>query len=107
LALLHDTGKIGTPDAILFKPDKLTPEEWEIMKKHAEEGCRVAKDIPQLVSTAEDILHHHERWNGKGYPDRLRGKEIPILSRIISIVDAYDAMLSNRPYRKALSEKRL
>lgn len=105
LAILHDTGKIGTPDAILFKPDKLTPEEWKIMKKHAEEGYRVAKNIPQLVSTAEDILHHHEQWNGEGYPDRLKGKEIPILSRIISIVDAYDAMLSNRPYRKALSEE--
>ena len=105
LALLHDTGKIGTPDAILFKPDKLTPEEWEIMKKHAEEGYRIAKNIPQLVSTAEDILHHHERWNGRGYPDRLKGKKIPILSRIISIVDAYDAMLSNRPYRKSLSKE--
>jgi len=105
LALLHDIGKIGTPDNILFKPTKLTEEEWEIMKKHSEEGYKMAKNIPQLVPIARDILYHHERWDGTGYPKGLKGKEIPILSRIISIIDAYDVMLSDRPYRKALSKE--
>jgi len=105
LALLHDIGKISTPDNILFKPGKLTEEEWKIMKRHSEEGYKMAKNIPQLVPIARDILHHHERWDGTGYPKGLKGKEIPILSRIISIIDAYDAMLSDRPYRKAMSKE--
>ncbi len=105
LALLHDIGKIGTPDAILFKPGKLSPKEWEIMKKHAEEGYRTAKNIPQLSCIADEILCHHEKWNGKGYPKGLNGKEIPILSRIISIVDAYDVMLIGRLYKKAMTKK--
>jgi len=70
LALLHDIGKISTPDNILFKPGKLTEEEWEIMKRHSEEGYKMAKNIPQLVPIARDILHHHERWDGTGYPRR-------------------------------------
>ncbi|MCK4277977.1 MAG: diguanylate cyclase [Desulfurellaceae bacterium] len=105
LALLHDIGKIGTPDAILFKPGKLSPKEWEIMKKHAEEGYRTAKNIPQLSCIADGILCHHEKWNGKGYPKGLKGEEIPILSRIISIVDAYDVMLTGRLYKKAMTKK--
>jgi putative nucleotidyltransferase with HDIG domain len=105
LALLHDIGKIGTPDNILFKPDKLTEEEWEIMKKHTEDGYKMAKNIPQLVPIARDILHHHERWDGTGYPKGLKGEQIPILSRIISIVDAYDVMLTERPYKKAMTEE--
>jgi len=105
LALLHDIGKIGTPDSILFKPTKLTEEEWEIMKKHSEEGYKMATNIPQLVPIARDILYHHERWDGTGYPKGLKGKEIPILSRIISIVDAYDVMLTERPYKKAMSKQ--
>ncbi len=75
------------------------------MKKHSEEGYRMAKNIPQLALIARGILHHHERWDGTGYPKGLKGKEIPILSRIISIIDAYDAMLSDRPYRKAMSKE--
>jgi HD-GYP domain-containing protein (c-di-GMP phosphodiesterase class II) len=107
LALLHDIGKIGTPDAILFKPGKLSPKEWKVMKKHAEEGYHTAKNIPQLSCIAEEILCHHEKWNGKGYPKGLRGKEIPILSRIISIIDAYDVMLTKRPYKKAMTEEEI
>ena len=105
LALLHDIGKISTPDNILFKPGKLTEEEWEIMKRHSEEGYKMATNIPQLVPIARDILHHHERWDGTGYPKGLKGREIPILSRIISIVDAYDTMLTDRPYKKAMSKE--
>jgi len=106
LALLHDIGKISTPDNILFKPDKLTEEEWEIMKKHSEDGYKMAKNIPQLVPIARDILHHHERWDGTGYPKGLKGKEIPILSRIITIIDANDVMLSERPYKKSNDRRR-
>jgi len=106
LSLLHDIGKIGTPDNILFKPGKLTEEEWEIMKKHAEDGYKMAKNIPQLLPITKEILHHHERWDGKGYPNGLKDKEIPILSRIISIIDAYDAMINDRPYRKAMTKER-
>ncbi len=105
LALLHDIGKISTPDNILFKPGKLTEEEWEIMKRHSEEGYKMATNIPQLVPIARDILHHHERWDGTGYPKGLKGREIPILSRIISIVDAYDTMLTDRPYKKAMTKE--
>ena len=105
LALLHDIGKIGTPDNILFKPDKLTEEEWEIMKKHTENGYKMANNIPQLVPLARGTLHHHERWDGTGYPKGLKGEEIPVLSRIISIVDAYDVMLTERPYKKVMTEE--
>jgi HD-GYP domain-containing protein (c-di-GMP phosphodiesterase class II) len=105
LALLHDIGKIGTLDNILFKPDKLTEEEWEIMKKHSEDGYKMAKNIPQLVPIARDILYHHERWNGTGYPKGLKGEQIPILSRIIFIIDAYDVMLTERPYKKAMTKQ--
>ncbi len=105
LALLHDIGKIGTPDNMLFKPDKLTEEEWEIMKKHSEDGYKMAENIPQLVLIAREILYHHERWDGTGYPKGLKGEQIPILSRIIFIVDAYDVMLAERPYKKAMTEE--
>ena len=105
LALLHDMGKLSTPDSILFKPGKLTEEEWEIIKKHAEDGYKIAENIPPLVSIARDILHHHERWDGTGYPQGLKGKEIPILSRIISIIDAYDMMLTERSYKKAMTKE--
>lgn len=76
------------------------------MKKHSENGYRIAKNIPQLYSIAEAILYHHERWDGKGYPKRLKGKEIPLMSRIISIVDAYDIMLTEQPYKKAMTKKK-
>jgi diguanylate cyclase (GGDEF)-like protein len=103
LALLHDAGKLGIPDYILLKKDKLNQDEWEIMKQHSERGYSIASSIPELASIAEAILYHHERWDGKGYPHRLTGKEIPLLSRIIAIVDAFDVMTHDRPYHTAIS----
>lgn len=105
LATLHDIGKIGVNDDILNKPGKLTPEEWTQMQKHTEIGYRIAISSPELVPIADYILTHHERWDGKGYPQGLSGGEIPLISRILSVVDAYDAMTQDRPYRKALSKE--
>lgn len=106
LALLHDIGKIGIPDSILYKPGKLSPEEWEKMKEHSEIGYRIAREYDRgLPAIAEEILSHHEWWNGKGYPRGLKGEKIPLLARIISIVDAYNVMLSDRPYKKAMSKQ--
>jgi len=99
---LHDIGKIGIDDHILNKPAKLTDEEWVNMKKHAEIGYRIAMASPELMSIAYFILTHHERWDGKGYPRGLIGENIPLLSRILSVVDAYDAMTHDRPYRKGM-----
>ncbi len=93
-ALLHDVGKIGVPDAILHKPDELTDEEWDVMRRHPEIGHRILRDIPFLEPALPIVLHHHERWDGSGYPDGLHGEEIP---------DALDAMTSTRPYRPARS----
>lgn len=105
LSTLHDIGKIGISDNILNKPGKLTPEEWIDMKKHPEIGFRIAMSTPDLVPIAEYILTHHERWDGSGYPQGIKGEEIPLLSRIIAVADAYDAMTADRPYRKALSNE--
>lgn len=105
LAEFHDIGKIGIPDNILFKNGKLTNEEKEIMNRHTEIGYRIAKSSPQLIHIADWILKHHEAWNGKGYPFGIKGEEIPIQCRILSIVDAYDAMTNDRPYRKAMTKE--
>ena len=102
-SMLHDIGKIGIDEHILQKPGKLTPEEWTIMRTHPEIGYRIAHTVPELANIADYILAHHERWDGKGYPKGLVGKEIPLLSRILSVVDAYDAMTQDRSYRKALA----
>lgn len=102
-AQVHDLGKVGIPDRILFKPGKLTEEEWAIMKLHPEKGYRIAVSSPDLSTVADLILKHHERWDGKGYPLGLERTEIPIECRILSIVDAYDAMTNDRPYCKARS----
>lgn len=102
-AMLHDIGKIGIDDRILNKPDKLTDEEWIVMKKHTEIGYRIALSSPDLHSIADYILSHHEFWDGRGYPQGLKGEEIPLLSRILSLVDAYDAMTQDRVYRLAIS----
>lgn len=98
LAQVHDLGKVGIPDHILFKPDRLTDDEWEIMKGHPEKGYRIASSSPDLAGIAEFILKHHERWDGSGYPLGLQGEEIPIECRILAIVDAFDAMTNKRPY---------
>jgi diguanylate cyclase (GGDEF)-like protein/PAS domain S-box-containing protein len=104
LAALHDIGKIAIADNILLKPGKLSPEEWTMVKKHPEIGFRIANSSADLGLIAEGILYHHESWNGSGYPKGLKGEEIPLISRIIAIVDAYDAMTNDRPYRAALSK---
>lgn len=104
LALLHDIGKIGIPDSILFKTYILTPSEWEKMKEHSSIGYRMAKNIPDFAPIAQEILYHHEHWDGTGYPEGLKGEKIPLLSRIISIIDAYNVMQSRRPYKGAVSK---
>ncbi len=105
LAVLHDIGKIAIPHAILLKPAKLTEQEWEIMKTHTEKGYRIANASKELQSISEYVLHHHERWDGKGYPGGLKGEDIPLLSRIITVVDSHDVMVHDRPYHKAMSEE--
>jgi len=106
LAVLHDIGKVGIREEILKKPGPLTEAEWEEMKKHPEIGCRIAQNTPELGPIAEYILYHHERWDGKGYPQRLKGEEIPLLCRLLAVVDAYDAMTSDRLYRKAYPKEK-
>ena len=101
-ALLHDIGKVGIPDAILRKPGKLEPEEYALMKKHPEYGWAVLRMLPGFERAALDILHHHESFDGTGYPAGLKANEVPIVSRIVSVIDAFDAMVSSRPYRKGL-----
>jgi diguanylate cyclase (GGDEF)-like protein len=105
LAQFHDIGKVGIPDNILFKPGPLTPEEFNEMKRHSEIGYRIAQSSPDLNLITDYILKHHEWWDGSGYPMGLVGKSIPLECRILSIADAYDAMTSDRPYRKALVHK--
>jgi response regulator RpfG family c-di-GMP phosphodiesterase len=100
--LLHDIGKIGIPDAILLKPGPLTPEEWTIMRRHAGIGKRLIENIPFLAGAVPIVFHHHERWDGTGYPLGLRGEDIPLGARIFSIVDAFDAMTFDRPYSRAI-----
>ena len=102
--LLHDLGKIGVPDAILLKPGRLTPDELERMRAHTILGERIVAQIPYLSGLARDVVaFHHERWDGSGYPYQLRGKEIPLAARIFALVDAWDAMTNDRPYRRALT----
>ncbi|MCH8949612.1 MAG: HD-GYP domain-containing protein, partial [Chloroflexi bacterium] len=101
-ALLHDVGKIGVPDQILHKPGPLTPEEWDKMKRHPMIGYDMLRDISFLSEAATIVRCHHERFDGKGYPRGLAGDEIPLGARIFSAADAFDAMTSDRTYRKAL-----
>jgi diguanylate cyclase (GGDEF)-like protein len=101
-ALLHDIGKVGVPDEILHKPGKLDEREWEIMRQHPVIGERILRAIPGFGAVARMVRHEHERWDGGGYPDGLSGTAIPIGSRIILACDAYHAMTSDRPYRKAM-----
>jgi len=105
LASLHDIGKVGVRDEILTKPGPLTEKEWVEMKRHPEIGYRIAMTSPELAPIAEGILCHHEWWNGGGYPRGISGEDIPLISRIIAVVDAYDAMTNDRPYRTALTHE--
>ncbi len=104
-APLHDVGKIGIPDGVLLKPGPLSPKEWEIMKKHAEIGAEILRGTKSgFVKVGEIVaLYHHERWDGRGYPYGLKGTQIPLAARIVAIADVFDALTSDRPYRKALS----
>lgn len=102
LAQFHDIGKVGIPDSILFKEGELTLEEKREMEKHCEVGCRIASASPDLLPVADFILKHHEWWNGEGYPLGLKGEEIPLECRILSICDTYDALTNNRPYRNGV-----
>jgi diguanylate cyclase (GGDEF)-like protein len=104
-ALLHDIGKVGVPDDILHKPGPLDEREWEIMRQHPVIGERIVRAIPGMGAIARIVRHEHERWDGRGYPDGLVADQIPIGSRIILACDAYHAMTSDRPYRKAMSHR--
>lgn len=108
-ALFHDVGKIGIPNEILFKPGRLTPEEWVFMKSHPITGSELVandqymKKLSGYREMVAAIRHHHEHWDGSGYPNRLKGNDIPLAARIISIADAFDAMTTSRPYQKSMS----
>jgi response regulator RpfG family c-di-GMP phosphodiesterase len=102
-ALLHDIGKIGVPDAVLRKPAKLNDDEWAKMKLHPQHGQKILRNIPFLEGAARIVAQHHERWDGEGYPFGLRGEDIDIGARIFAVVDAFDAMVSDRVYRKGCS----
>jgi diguanylate cyclase (GGDEF)-like protein len=104
-ALLHDVGKVGIPDSILTKPCKLTEDEWELMKTHSEAGAKIVGCTEGLANLAPIIRHHHEWYDGTGYPDGLKREEIPLGAGIISIADAYDTMTSERPYSKAMLQE--
>ena len=101
-ALLHDIGKIGVPDNVLRKPTALSEAEWAVMKRHPEFGARIIAGIPFLEDVARIVRHHHERWDGMGYPDGLKGDRIPLGARIFAVGDSFDAMTSDRPYRRGL-----
>jgi putative nucleotidyltransferase with HDIG domain len=105
-AVLHDIGKISTPEAILFKTSSLTAQEWEIMREHSAAGQRILNQIPSLARCASIVRAHHERWDGLGYPDGLAGETIPFEARVVAVADAFHAMISDRPYRKAIAPRR-
>ena len=102
---LHDIGKVGIPDTVLLKHGKLTPEEWDIMKKHVLMGEKICQPLRSMRGVIPIIRHHHERWDGSGYPDGLKEDEIPYLAQVFQVIDIYDALTSERPYKIALSQK--
>jgi len=102
-AMLHDVGKIGTPESILSKDGPLTDAEFDVMRKHPTDGARILSPIPQMRRISTLVETHQESWDGTGYPLKLKGEAIPRLTRIISIADAYHAMVSTRPYRKGMT----
>ncbi len=107
MGLLHDIGKIGVPSAIINKPSRLTDEEYEIIKSHTTIGAEILKNIEEFPKLSIGARFHHERWDGKGYPDGLRGSDIPVEARMIAVVDAYDAMTSRRSYRGIMEQERV
>jgi putative two-component system response regulator len=100
---LHDVGKVGIPDAILFKPSQLSDQEWDTMKTHPIKGEEICKPLKSMASVLPLIRSHHERLDGTGYPDRLSGNQIPLLARVLQVVDIYDALTNPRPYKQAYS----
>ena len=104
-ALLHDIGKLGVPDIILLKSDMLTDEEWEVMRKHPQFAYEMLAGIDYLKDALDIPLCHHERWDGKGYPRGLKGEEIPLAARIFAVVDVWDALTTDRPYRLGWSKE--
>ncbi|MBW4567927.1 MAG: two-component system response regulator [Tolypothrix carrinoi HA7290-LM1] len=102
---LHDIGKVGIPDVVLLKRGKLTPEEWDIMKKHVLIGEKICQPLRSMRGVIPIIRHHHERWDGSGYPDGLKEDEIPYLAQVFQMIDIYDALTSERPYKRAFSEE--
>jgi HD-GYP domain-containing protein (c-di-GMP phosphodiesterase class II) len=100
--MLHDVGKIGIPDQILRKPGKLTDAETQVVQQHVALGDMIVRDLPDIETVRAGIRHHHERWDGRGYLDHLEGQEIPLIARILAVADAFSAMTTTRPYRKAL-----
>ena len=100
--LLHDIGKVGVPDAILFKPAPLSSDEFTCVASHAEIGSHILRDVDFLEEATLVVRHHHERWDGTGYPDGLRGEQIPLAARVFAIADTLDALTTDRPYRKAI-----
>lgn len=105
--VLHDIGKLGIPDSILLKPGPLTEEEWVVMRQHVDIGARLVAGIKSMRLTVPIIRHHHEKWDGSGYPDGLRGEQIPLLARVFQIVDIYDALAHARPYKRALERQQV
>jgi putative nucleotidyltransferase with HDIG domain len=101
-AFLHDIGKIGIKDAVLLKPGPLDDDEWQHMREHPVKGYEIAREIEMLKPIMPAVRNHHERWDGSGYPDRMRAEEIPLAARLVAIADAYDAMATDRPYKKAM-----
>ena len=104
-ALLHDMGKLGVPDSILHKPDQLTKEEWAIMRKHPQLAYDMLHPVEYLRPALDIPYCHHEKWDGSGYPRGLRGEEIPLAARLFATVDVWDALTSNRPYRRAWTDE--
>jgi putative two-component system response regulator len=102
---LHDIGKVGIPDSILFKPGRLTGQEWVIMRSHPVRGEEICRPLQSLAGVLPVIRHHHERWDGTGYPDRLRGTQIPLLARVLQVGDIYDALTNPRPYKRAYTPR--
>jgi len=105
--MVHDVGKIGVPEAVLCKPGRLTDEEFELIKLHPEIGHRIVKDIPLLADVLPGVLHHHERWDGRGYPHGLAGEDIPLMGRLLALADTFDAMSSTRSYRAAMTRDKV